>query len=253
MIIAVVNQKGGVGKTTVAVNLANRLAQNARVLLVDCDPQGDATSTCGVEVTGDMPTLNDVLATIAGGASASAVTRKAIVSAGAEWGFDIIPSNRALASRETDTALGREFRLQNALEALTGAYEHIVLDCPPSLGMMTSNALVAADMAVVVTHPRETATNGVAEVFNTIHAVRGLYNPKLQKIAIVINEHIKARTNVTEWVEALSEYYGDYLIEDMLPKHEHIARANSDHKPIEAGKEECVDNVFAQLTEKCQQ
>ncbi|MBR6459404.1 MAG: ParA family protein [Actinomycetaceae bacterium] len=251
MIIAVVNQKGGVGKTTVAVNLANRLAQNARVLLVDCDPQGDATSTCGIEVTGGMNTLNDVLAAIAGGASAS-LARKAIVSAAEPWGFDIIPANRALATRETDMALGREFRLQTALEGLTGTYEHIVLDCPPSLGMMTSNALVAADMAVVVTHPRETATNGVAEVFNTISAVRGHYNPKLQHIAIVINEHIKARTNVTEWVEALSEYYGDYLIEDMLPKHEHIAKANSAHEPIAVGKEECVDNVFTQLVNKCQ-
>lgn len=231
MITAVCNQKGGVGKTTLATNLAAELTSDGHVLLIDADPQGNATTVLGVEVGPQTITLNDVLAAIAAGTNLD-VVNAAIASASGDWGdVKAIPSDRLLASRETDTSLGRETRLSTALRCIT-EYAHIVIDCPPSLSMLTTNALVAADQALIVSTARETSVDGVAEMASTIAAVRSHYNPRLTLAGLAVNAYRSDRTDRRAWLNQLNEYYGDYVIHPPLPEREAIAAAGTDHRPI---------------------
>lgn len=133
MILAICNQKGGVGKTTLATNLAVRMKgpKGKPNLLVDCDPQGNATTTLGVEIKPGDFTLNDVLAAVATG-SAGSVARGAILNIKESWSLDLFPADRLLASRESDTSLGRETRLATVTEELREDYGHIIIDCPPA-------------------------------------------------------------------------------------------------------------------------
>lgn len=232
MITAICNQKGGVGKTTLATNLAARLTADGHVLLIDADPQGNATTILGVEVGPQTITLNDVLAAIAEGTNPN-IVNAAITSASDEWdNVDIIPSDRLLASRETDTSLGRETRLSTALRCVSDEYAHIIIDCPPSLGMLTTNALVAADQALIVSTARETSVDGVAEMASTIAAVRSHYNPRLTLAGLAVNAYRSDRTDRRAWLNQLDEYYGDYVIYPPLPEREAIAAAGTDHRPI---------------------
>lgn len=234
MIIAVVNQKGGVGKTTISTNLATYLARRgADVLLVDADPQGNATTTVGVDLTSESFTLNDVLVAVASGADGS-VTGQAIAHAGAAWAIDVLPADRLLASRETDISLGRESRLRKALASVKERYDHIVIDCPPSLGMLTTNALVAADRALIVTTARETALDGVAEIISTIATVRAHYNHGLNLAGILLNAYRADRVDRREWYEHVTHAYGDYVITPPILEREAIAAAASRHEPFSA-------------------
>lgn len=234
MIVAVCNQKGGVGKTTLTTALAHSLAAAGRVLVVDADPQGNATMMLGVELDRESRTLNDVLAAIASGQSPD-VTREAIVEASSEWdGIMVLPADRLLASRNEDIALGRESRLRNALGAVKADFDSIIIDCPPNLGMLTTNALVAADTALIVSTARESSVDGVAEMVSTISTVRSYYNPHLTLSGIVLNTYRDDRTDRREWKDYLAEHYGDYLIQPFLPEREAIARSASDHAPITA-------------------
>ncbi|QTG75367.1 MULTISPECIES: ParA family protein [Trueperella] len=246
MIIAVCNQKGGVGKTTLSTNLAHLLSNSGETtLLVDADPQGNATTVTNVRLGSSQLTLNDVLAAIATGASGD-VARQAICPSSEHrtWNIDVLPSDRLLASRESDTSLGRESRLATMSSAMSTSYDHIVIDCPPSLGMLTTNALVAADVALIVTTTREASFDGVAEMVNTIATVRAHYNPRLRLSGIAVNEWRPDRTDRQEWARALREHYGRYLIEPFIPEREAIARAASAHEPIATTD----DAVIAALT-----
>lgn len=175
------NQKGGVGKTTLATNIAGRLANqhNQRVLLVEADPQGNATTNLGIELESSDFTLNDVLAALANGAP-STVTREAILKAVSPWAIDLILADR---DSNSDTRLGREYTLRKALSGVREDYDYIVIDSPPSLGMLTTNALVASSLAYSVSTPRETNFDGVAEMATTLAAVRTLYNKHLRLAA----------------------------------------------------------------------
>ncbi|OCA93143.1 chromosome partitioning protein [Actinobaculum suis] len=248
MIIAVCNQKGGVGKTTVATNLAAWLGRDGRVLVVDADPQGNATTTLGVELTSESFTLNDVLAAVAAGQSPT-VVRQAIQPATEEWNLvDVLPADRLLASRSEDTSLGRESRLRTALEAIADDYAHIIIDCPPSLGMLTTNALVAADRALIVTTARETAVDGVAEMVSTIATVRTYYNARLSLGGIFINSYRPDRIDARNWHTILTQFYDGYMIPTPLPARELISRAGSSHTPIPAGSDLKIDTALDTLT-----
>ncbi|MEW6888117.1 ParA family protein [Trueperella pyogenes] len=246
MIIAVCNQKGGVGKTTIATNLANRLSSQGTVLIVDADPQGNATTTLGVDLARNALTLNDVMAAIAAGQTPT-VVYQAIVSAPSDWGeVDVLPADRLLASRQEDVAIGREYRLKTALSPVADDYAHIVIDCPPSLGVLTTNALVAADMALIVTTAREAAVDGVSEMISTIAACRSYYNQNLQLAGILVNAHRPDRTDRKNWHETLKNSFGPYLIEGYLPEREAVAHAASAHTPIKPALDPLIDTALAQ-------
>ncbi|MFC5369850.1 ParA family protein [Arcanobacterium bovis] len=233
MIISVCNQKGGVGKTTLATNIAQRLSENGRhaVLLIDADPQGNASTTVGADVGTETLTLNDALTAVASGAPGSVITQT-IMECMPPWTISLIPADRLLASRESDTSLGRENRLKTLLEAVQYDFEHVVIDCPPSLGMLTTNALVASDKALVVTTARETSFDGVAEITSTIATVRAHYNPDLVLSGVVVNSYRADRLDRREWFDHLQTYYGAHLLPNAIPEREAIAAAASRHEPI---------------------
>ncbi|MEW6889240.1 ParA family protein [Trueperella pyogenes] len=246
MIIAVCNQKGGVGKTTIATNLAHQLAKEGTVLLVDCDPQGNATTTIGIELERSALTLNDVLAAVAAGQDPT-VVYQAIVTAPTQWGeVDILPADRLLASRQEDVGIGREYRLKTALRPLVEDYAHIIIDCPPSLGVLTTNALVAADTALIVTTAREAAVDGVSEMISTIAACRSYYNQNLQLAGILVNAHRPDRTDRQAWHETLQASFGSYLIDAYLPEREAVAHAATAHTPIKTGLDPLIDTALTQ-------
>ena len=235
-IFAVCNQKGGVGKTTVTVNLAAVLAgRGHRVLLIDADPQGNATSNLGIE---DSPsfTLNDVLAidkrtgqVIAGGIS------EAVVAAGEGWkGIDLVAGELALAGREQDQDLGREYRLRTALEGVTEHWDVILIDCPPSLGQLTVNALTAADAALLVSEPRAASVEGLAQMTRTLHTVRQHFNDRLQLAGVVVNRYRPDRRDRVEWAEQLRTDYTTHLIEPFIPEREVVATAATAAAPLSA-------------------
>lgn len=250
MISAIVNQKGGVGKTALTTNLAHVLAtvENSSVLVVDADPQANATSIFGLELSPTSFTLNDVLADVANGGTGAA--QEAIVPATQEWRgnntLDILPAERALASRETDITIGREARLRRSLAPVRKSYDHILIDCPPSLGMLTTNALVAADQALIVTAPRSEAADGVAGIWDTISAVRDAYNPTLVVAGIAINAHRPDRTDRKAWVDALHEIYGSFVLDHAIPDREIVSAARTNHAPIPASS--ATSDLYQALT-----
>lgn len=233
-IIAVANQKGGVGKTAVAVNLAARLADTDRsVLVVDGDPQANATDILDAAPAAGELSLNDVLTAVADGHAGPGSAAQAIRHAGPAWpGVDVIAAERSLASRETDVAPGREFRLRTALEGVSNAYDIVLIDCPPALGTLTLAALTAADQALVVTEPRASSVAGVAELIATITTVRTYYNTQLELAGIVLNKWRRDRHDRIAWRDELQETYGDFVIDHFLPEREVVATAATNQVPV---------------------
>lgn len=204
-VVAVANQKGGVGKTTVTLGVADAAARRGlRVLVVDLDPQANATSGLGVEAP--AKTVDDALAEDRDGSLAAVVTTSA-------WsdGPDVAPSSPTLAAREPQLAtdpIGAQDRLRHALTGVTDAYDLVLLDCPPSLGLLTVNGLVAADRVLVVTEPAAWASDGVEQMLRTVGRVRDLRRPDLGVAAIVINRLGRTR-DATYWQGQLEEQFGD--------------------------------------------
>ncbi|MGB1465595.1 MAG: ParA family protein, partial [Alcanivorax nanhaiticus] len=174
-VFAVANQKGGVGKTTSSVNLAASLAATRkRVLLVDIDPQGNATTGSGVDKFDTDYTIYDVLCD-------EVPTEQAIVATPEDSGFDLITANGDLTAAEVQLLdmKSREFRLRNALARIRDRYDYILIDCPPSLNMLTVNALTAADSVIVPIQCEYYALEGLTALMNTIEKIRTVLNPKL--------------------------------------------------------------------------
>ena len=225
-IIAIANQKGGVGKTTTAVNLAAALARAPqRVLLVDLDAQGNATMGSGVDKREVENSTCDVLLQ-------EVEARQAIVTA--QEGFDLMPGNIDLTAAEIQLMEleGREQRLKSALDPLRGDYDFIVIDCPPALSLLTLNALTAADSVLVPMQCEYYALEGLSALVETIDALKKRLNPNLE-IEGVLRTMFDVRNNLANAVSAeLTQHFGDRVFRTIVPRNVRLAEAPSHGQSI---------------------
>ena len=229
-IYTLVNQKGGVGKTTTAINLASYLARlGQRVLVVDLDPQANATSSLGVDKRTVQASTYDAL--LNGDTPASSILFNERLS------LSVLPSSPALAGAEIELVeeSGREFRLRDALVSLDGKYDYILIDCPPSLGLLTVNGLVAARDGVLVPVQCEyLALEGLGQLTQTIQRVQSSLFPKL-KVRGVVLTMFDPRTNLsTDVVREVNNHFPGLVFKSVVPRSIRLAEAPSYGLPISA-------------------
>ena len=222
MIIAFANQKGGVGKTTTAVNLAGYLAATGRrVLLVDLDPQGNAATCLGIAKTTIDLITGDVLL-------GDAPISEAIVPSGRP-GYDLLPATPDLAGMAVALAdqPDREYRLRNVLQNVAPQYEYVLLDCPPSLGLLTINGLVAADQVIIPLQCEYLALEGLAQLKQTIDLVRERLNPGLHIGGVVMTMY-DGRVNLAQQVVAeVRRYFPHRIFDTLIPRNVRLSEAPS--------------------------
>lgn len=227
-IVAVANQKGGVGKTTTSVNLCACLAElGKRVLLVDCDPQGNATSGFGLNKSEMEHTIYDVLIN-------NLDVHEAIQAT--EFKVDVLPSNIELAGAEIElvAAISRETRLKKALAFVRDDYDYIFIDCPPSLGLLTVNSLAAADSVLMPIQCEFYALEGVSQLVNTMQLVQSNLNPDLIVEGVLMTMY-DARTNLSlQVVNEVRQNFGAVVYKAMIPRNVRLSEAPSYGEPITA-------------------
>ena len=226
-ILAIANRKGGVGKTTTTVNVATAMAAaGKKVLVIDLDPQGNASTSLGIDKKGSMPSSYDVL--LGNRRLTDAVVWTEIP------GFSIVPSSPDLAAAEIELVdiKKREFALKKAISKEAVNYDYILIDCPPSLSLITVNALVASDAVIVPLQCEFLALEGISDLIRNINAIKKNFNPGLVLQGVVLTMYDK-RNNLTQMVEDdVRNFFGKKVYDTVIPRNVRISEAPSHGKPV---------------------
>jgi chromosome partitioning protein len=226
-VLAIINQKGGVGKSTTAINLSAALGEkNKQVLLIDLDPQGNSSSGLGIEKSQVEHCIYDTLL--------NGVPLEEVIIPDVTEGLDLIPATINLAGAEVElvSEMARENRLKDAVGSLRGKYDYIFIDCPPSLGLLTVNALVAADKLLIPIQCEFYALEGVTKLLDSMKRVKNILNPRLEIFGVLLTMYDGRTTLSRQVADEVKGYFGKEVFKTMIPRSVKISEAPSFGQPI---------------------